>query len=216
MRLLRILSVLAVMGFAAIALGMALRDPANYSHAQNQIEIQARTAAPAQSTSAAAPSTARPVSSSGASATVVASNVNVRTLAVAPQPSEIAITSNAAAASTQLYLTAIDRPDQIFSYTVRDTPNIVPANAAKLFAVPAVGIGTVGSIGDGGASSAAELDLSLNDFTMRSEVAVAPDGTLFIADTGNATIRTVAGAATSEPSIIRSVAGRWAPRRMAD
>jgi hypothetical protein len=212
-RLLRILSVLAVMGFAAIALGMALRDPANYSHAQNQIEIQARTAAPAQSTSAAAPSTARPVSSSGASATVVASNVNVRTLAVAPQPSEIAITSNAAAASTQLYLTAIDRPDQIFSYTVRDTPNIVPANAAKLFAVPAVGIGTVGSIGDGGASSAAELDLSLNDFTMRSEVAVAPDGTLFIADTGNATIRTVAGAATSEPSIIRSVAGRWAPRQ---
>ena len=48
---------------------------------------------------------------------------------------------------------------------------------------------------------------------MRSEVAIAPDGTLFIADTGNATIRTVGGAASTEPSIIRSVAGRWAPRQ---
>jgi sugar lactone lactonase YvrE len=212
-RLLRILCVLAVMGFAALALGMALRDPANHSHAQNQVEIQASTAVPAQSASAAASSPARPVSSSGAPATVVASNVGVRALAVAPQTSEPVITSNAAASSTQLYLTAIDRPDQIFSYILRTTPNITPANAAKLLAVPAAGVGTVGSIGDGGAASAAELDLSLNDFTMRSEVAVAPDGTLFIADTGNATIRTVAGAATSEPSIIRSVAGRWAPRQ---
>ena len=74
-------------------------------------------------------------------------------------------------------------------------------------------MGTVGSIGDGGAASAAELDLSLNDFSMRSEIAIAPDGTLFIADTGNATIRTVGGAASTEPSVIRSVAGRWAPRQ---
>ncbi len=213
MRLLRILGVLAVMSFAAIALGLALRDPANHSHAQNQIEIQASTAARAQSTSAAASTTARAASASGAPASVVASDVSVRTLAVAPQSSEAATTSSVAVASTQLYLTAIDRPDQVFSYSVRATPNIVPANAAKLFAVPAAGVGTVGSIGDGGAASAAELDLSLNDFTMRSEVAVAPDGTLSIADTGNATIRTVAGAATSEPSIIRSVAGRWAPRQ---
>jgi sugar lactone lactonase YvrE len=212
-RLLRIVCVLAVMGFAAIALGMALRDPANHSHAQNQIEIQASSATPAPSTSAAASSPARPASSSGTPATVVAANVSVRTLAVAPQASETAITSNAATLSPQLYLAAIDRPDQIFSYSVRATPNIAPANAAKLFAVPAAGVGTVGSIGDGGTASAAELDLSLNDFTMRSEVAIAPDGTLFIADTGNATIRTVAGAATSEPSIIRSVAGRWAPRQ---
>ena len=48
---------------------------------------------------------------------------------------------------------------------------------------------------------------------MRSEIAIAPDGTLFIADTGNATIRTVGGAASTEPSVIRSVAGRWAPRQ---
>jgi sugar lactone lactonase YvrE len=212
-RLLRILGVLAVTGFAAVTLGMALRDPANHSRAQNPMEIQASAATPAQSSSTAAASPAGPVSSSGARATVVASNTSIRTLAVAPQSSETAIASSASASSTQFYVTAIDRPDQVFSYIVRVTPNIAPANTAKLLAVPAAGAGAVGSSGDGGAASTAELDLSLNDFTKRSEVAVAPDGTLFIADTGNATIRTVAGAATSEPSIIRSVAGRWAPRQ---
>ena len=212
MRLLRILCVLVVMGFVALALGMALREPANHSHAENQIEIQASTAPPAQSSPAASP-TARPMSSTGVAATLVASNVGIRTLAVASQSSETAVASSAAASATQLYLSAMDRPDQVFSYIVRSTPIVAPASAAKLLAIPAAGVGTVGSIGDGGAATAAELDLSLNDFTMRSEVAVAPDGTLFIADTGNATIRTVAGAATSEPSIIRSVAGRWAPRQ---
>lgn len=213
MRLLRILCVVAVMSFAALALGMALRDPANRSHAQNQIEIQASTAAPARSSSPAAASTANPVSSNGAPAILVASNVGVRTLAVASQPSEASVASSTAALSTQLYVTAVDRPDQVFSYIVHATPNVAPANAAKLLATTAAGVGTVGSIGDGGAASAAELDLALNDFSKRSEVAVASDGTLFIADTGNSTVRTVAGAATSEPSIIRSVAGRWAPRQ---
>jgi sugar lactone lactonase YvrE len=212
-RLLRILCVLVVIGFAALALGMALRDPANRSHAQNQIEIHASTAAPARSNSSAAASTANPVSSSGAPATLVASNVGIRTLAVAAQPSETAVASGAAASFTQLYVTDIDRPDQVFSYIVHAAPNVAPANAAKLLATTAAGVGAVGSIGDGGAASAAELDLTLNDFSMRSEVAVASDGTVFIADTGNATVRTVAGAATSEPFIIRSVAGRWAPRQ---
>lgn len=224
MRLLRIFCVLAVMGFAALALGKALRDPVSLSHAQNQIQIQAISAAPAQSASSSASASAQvPVSSKGVPATPVASNVAIRTLAVAPQSSETVVTGNSAVSSTQLYVTSIDRPDRVFSYALRSTPNIAgatiaaatlaPANAAKLFAVPAAGVGTVGSIGDGGAAIAAELDLSLNNFTMRSEVAVASDGTLFIADTGNATIRTVGGAASSEPAIIRSVAGRWAPRQ---
>src|SRR5271169_2722911 len=201
------------MGFAALALGMALQDPAARSHAQNQTEIQVKPSASARSTSSSATTAASPVSSSGAAAAVVASNVGVRTLAVATQPSETSFTTSAAASSTQLYATAIDRPDQIFSYVLRATSTISPANAAKFLAAPSAGVGTVGSIGDGGAADAAELDLSLNNFTMRSEVAVAPDGTLFIADTGNATIRTVGGAASSEPAIIRSVAGRWAPRQ---
>jgi sugar lactone lactonase YvrE len=212
-RLLRIVCVLAVIGFAALALGIALKDPASRSHAQNQVQIQVNPSASARSTSSSAATAAGPVSSTGAAATVVASNVGIRTLAVALQPSETTLTSSAAPSSTQLYLTAIDRPDQIFSYVLRATSTISPANAAKFLAAPAAGVGTVGSIGDGGAASAAELDLSLTDFSMRSEVAIASDGTLFIADTGNATIRTVGGAASSEPSIIRSVAGRWAPRQ---
>ena len=212
MRLLRIVCVLVVTGFAALALGMALRDPANHSHAQEQIEIQASSASTAQSSSPAASSTARPVSSGGVAATVIASNVGIRTLAVASQSSATAA-ANTGASSTQLYLSAIDRPDQVFAYFVPAAPDIAPANAARLLAAPVAGVGTVGSIGDGGAAAAAELDLSLNQFTMRSEVAIAPDGTVFIADSGNATIRTVAGAATTEPSIIRSVAGRWAPRQ---
>jgi hypothetical protein len=75
------------------------------------------------------------------------------------------------------------------------------------------GIGTIGSVGDGGAAISAELDLNSTDITVRSGVAVAADGTVYIADSGNATIRMVAGPASSEPGIIRSVAGRWAPRQ---
>jgi sugar lactone lactonase YvrE len=212
-RLLRIVCVVAVMGFAALALGMALKDPASRSHAQNQIEIQVSPSASARSASSSAPTAAVPVSSTGAAAVVVASNVGIRTLAVTSQPPQTAFTSSAATSSTQLYVTAIDRPDQIFSYVVRTATSIAPTSAAKLLATPAAGVGTVGSIGDGGAASVAELDLSLTNFSMRSEVAIAPDATLFIADTGNATIRTVGGSASSEPSIIRSVAGRWAPRQ---
>src|SRR5580692_10589963 len=201
------------MGFAALALGMALKDPASRSHAQNQGDIQVSPSASVGSKSSSAAAAGGPVSSTGAAAALVASNVSIRTLAVASQPAETTATSSAAASSTQLYVTAIDRPDQIFSYILRAGSNIATTSAAKFLAAPAAGVGTVGSIGDGGAASAAELDLSLTDFTMRSEVAVAPDGTLFIADTGNATIRTVAGAATSEPALIRSVAGRWTPRQ---
>lgn len=75
------------------------------------------------------------------------------------------------------------------------------------------GIGEVGSIGDGGAATSAQLDLNTSEITVRSGVAVAPDGTVYIADSGNATIRMIAGPNSSEPGIIRSVAGRWAPRQ---
>jgi sugar lactone lactonase YvrE len=212
-RLLRIVCFVAVMSFAALAVGMALKDPASRSHAQNQVEVQLSPSPSARSTSSSAAVAAVPVSSTGAAAVVVASNVGIRTLAVASQPAETTFTNSAAAASTQLYVTAIDRPDQIFSYILRAATSAAPTSAAKLLITAAAGVGTVGSIGDGGAASAAELDLSLTNFSMRSEVAIAPDGTLFIADTGNATIRTVGGTTSSEPSIIRSVAGRWAPRQ---
>ena len=73
------------------------------------------------------------------------------------------------------------------------------------------GSGTAGFHGDGGDATLAQFHLKMDSRVERSGIAVAADGSLFIADTGNATIRRVAGPDTSEPGVIRSVAGRWAP-----
>jgi sugar lactone lactonase YvrE len=75
------------------------------------------------------------------------------------------------------------------------------------------GQAAAGSLGDGGAASAAEFDLKLDSTVMRSGVAVAQDGTIFVSDTLNATIRSIAGVASSEPGIVRSVVGRFGPRQ---
>ena len=58
------------------------------------------------------------------------------------------------------------------------------------------GNGTAGSLGDGGAAASAQLSLKLDSLYMRSGVAVAADGTIFIADTENATIRRVSPGAS--------------------
>jgi sugar lactone lactonase YvrE len=77
----------------------------------------------------------------------------------------------------------------------------------------AAGVGRAGSLGDGGAATSAQLDLAADSLVERSGIAVAQDGTIFIADTQNSTIRSVGAAASSEPGVIRSVAGRWAARQ---
>ena len=74
-------------------------------------------------------------------------------------------------------------------------------------------MGQAGSLGDGGAATSAQLDLAADSLVERSGIAVAADGTIFIADTQNSTIRSVGAAASSEPGVIRSVAGRWAARQ---
>jgi sugar lactone lactonase YvrE len=86
------------------------------------------------------------------------------------------------------------------------------ANTSSAMAVVA-GVGQAGSLGDGGAAVSAQLDLAADSFVERSGIAVAPDGTIFIADTQNSTIRSVGAASSSEPGVIRSVAGRWAARQ---
>src|SRR5690349_16599580 len=61
------------------------------------------------------------------------------------------------------------------------------------------GVGQAGSLGDGGPATSAQLDLAADSLVERSGIAVAPDGTIFIADTRNSTIRSVGAAASSEP-----------------
>ena len=213
MRQLRILCVMAIFAVAVIALGIALKSPASRAQGPGQIALQAAGDTQAVPTRSAVPA----ASATGVAPVVVASNVGIRTMAVARQSGEASSASALSAANaTELYLSSVDQPDRIFSFLLRATSGVTPASLKSILASPAVGTGAIGSVGDGGAASSAELDLNLNDFTMRSGLAIAPDGTLYIADTGNATIRTVAGTLSSEPGIIRSLVGRWAPRQNVD
>ncbi|MFZ0883132.1 MAG: NHL repeat-containing protein [Candidatus Acidiferrales bacterium] len=202
---------MAIFAVAVIALGIALKSPASRAQGQSQVALQTAgdtQSVPTRSTVAAA-------SAAGSAPAVVASNLGVRTMAVAQPLGEPSPASALSAASpAELYFSSVDQTDRIFSFVVRATASALkPASSKSFLASPVVGTGAVGSVGDGGAASSAELDLKLGDFTMRSAVATGPDGTLYIADTGNATIRTVAGPASSEPGIIRSLVGRWAPRQ---
>lgn len=93
------------------------------------------------------------------------------------------------------------------------SPNRVSQIAAGIFSAFA-GTGVAGSLGDGGAATAAQFSLKTDSPIERSGIAIAADGTIFIADTGNSTIRRVASnsaAASTEPGIVRSVAGRFGP-----
>jgi len=78
------------------------------------------------------------------------------------------------------------------------------------------GTGADGSLGDGGAATAAQFSLKTDSPLERSGVAIAADGTVFIADTGNSTIRRISSSASSEPGIVRSVAGRFAAAQNAE
>lgn len=100
--------------------------------------------------------------------------------------------------AASLYVTTSDEPNRLL-------------NLAGTMLSPIAGAGPRGTLGDGGEALAAQFDLKLDSLAERSGVAIASDGTIFIADTRNSTIRRIAGAASSEPGIIRGVAGRFAP-----
>jgi hypothetical protein len=228
-RRLRVLCALAVTIFAALALNIALENPASSAHAQSQPQTQSAST-PAATAATAQAAAITPAASNGIAPTIVASNIGIRTLIAVPPSAEALAKFNSAPTVTmaatiaatspeQLFVTSADKPDKVFSFVAPANSNsasiaasAAAASAGKLMAAMA-GIGTVGSVGDGGAAISAQLDLNTADITVRSGVAVAADGTVYIADTGNATIRMVAGPNSSEPGIIRSVAGRWAPRQ---
>jgi sugar lactone lactonase YvrE len=130
---------------------------------------------------------------------VIATGISVRAIAVA--------LSNSAAT---VYLTNASAPNQVFEIGTA-TPAMPTANAV----VAVAGTGAVGSLGDGGAAISAQLDLNEGSLIERSAIALATDGTIYVADTGNSTIRVIAGSASTEPGVIRSAAGRWAGQNVA-
>lgn len=133
---------------------------------------------------------------------VVVTGVTARALALNPG---IAISEpgNQTGLAT-LYLTALENPDQLFAIPVASN-----ATGRQMAAI--AGSGAAGSLGDGGPALRAQFEMKLDSLTQRSGVAVAADQTIFVADTLNTTIRRIAGNASSESGIIRSIAGRWGP-----
>lgn len=110
-------------------------------------------------------------------------------------------------------LTDAAAPNRVFTVASTQDPQRTAATPATTALAVVAGVGRIGSQGDGGAATAAQLDLAPDSLSERSGIAVASDGTMFIADSENSTIRSVAGPASSEPGIIRSVAGRWSARQ---
>ncbi len=214
----RILGVVAVCS-AVTVVGLCAKLASTSVHAQSQ------------SKPALAPLSSA-LSSRNVPASIVASNISSRSLAVAPQfDSSATATATALAASPSvLTLSSSDRPNALFSFASAPSAQALKTFAATIpqgvptfagAAIPAAltqlaniaGTGTTGSLGDGGKATAAQFDLSFNSSEFRSGVATAPDGTIYIADTNNSTIRTIAGPQSSEPGIVRSVAGRFAARQ---
>ncbi len=123
----------------------------------------------------------------------------------------VAARALAADAQGALYLTTAAAPNRVFVLSAAHVTAATPASLSAL--APVVGDGQAGSLGDGGAAVSAQLDLMADAPAARSGIAVGLDGSIFIADTRNSTVRGVAGASSTEPGIIRSVAGRWAARQ---
>jgi sugar lactone lactonase YvrE len=165
----------------------------------------------------------------------VAQNNSAGAAAKAGLPANARVIVNGVAARALAVGAAADNSAEILDLTIASSPNRVfampvsaalgvpvaqakPATHAEISNVASAmalvaGVGQAGSLGDGGAAASAQLDLAADSLVERSGIAVAPGGTIFIADTQNSTIRSVGAAASSEPGVIRSVAGRWAGRQ---
>lgn len=113
---------------------------------------------------------------------------------------------------SNVYLTNASAPNRVFTLTGLSDLVANGASAVEPTARLALvaGDGVAGSLGDGGNALSAQFNLKLDSLAARSGIVVASDGTIFVADTLNATIRRVAGSDSSEPGTTRSIAGRWA------
>ncbi len=220
LRLACAVTVLTLLGFA-VALKLSAAGPAHHvgnstTASTSQYHSTKEDANAAKS--GAASEAATPAPANANAPVIVATNISARSLVVEPQPQSAANAASAenssAPQSALLYLANADKGDRIFTLaTVLNPPASANALATGSKLALFAGQASPGSLGDGGAASGAEFDLKLDSLAMRSGVVVAPDGTIFVADTLNGTIRSIAGAASSEPGIVRSVVGRYGPRQ---
>src|SRR5579862_3926648 len=208
----RVVAVAAVMGAAALAYSLPR------VRAQNSSTSSGASATVAVGAGATASSNV-PI--------VIAQGISARALAVGPA-ADSAAASGETSQLPPIYFTAVQMPNRVVSLAgavsiggnsvsalgggaARGALNATAAQAEAYATV--AGNGAAGSLGDGGAAGSAQLSLKLDSPYMRSGVAVADDGTIFIADTENATIRRISSATSSEPGVIRSIAGKWGPTR---
>jgi sugar lactone lactonase YvrE len=167
------------------------------------VTLDATAVVPSSTSSSTSP-VAAVTTAPGGTAAAPASDPSPKTIVVADGVSARTVALNSRAA---VYLTSSDTPNRVFTLSKS------AAFPSGIALTPIAGNGQAGSLGDGGAAVAAQLDLSLQSLFARSGVAITTDGTIFIADSQNSTIRSIAGAGSSEPGVIRSVAGRWAPQQ---
>jgi sugar lactone lactonase YvrE len=110
--------------------------------------------------------------------------------------------------SQNVIYATVDPTDRVFDLT---SSLAVSSKDPSRSLIPIAGTGALGSLGDGGAATSAQFALNTNSLYERSGIAVASDGAIYIADTENSTIRRIAGQNSSEPGVVRSIVGRWAP-----
>jgi sugar lactone lactonase YvrE len=199
----RVVAVAAVMAAAALAYSLPR------VRAQNSSTSGAAGAGVAASATTANGATSLTTTTTAATASsvpiVIAQGISVRALALgaaADSSAESSVANGEASQLPPIFFTAVQIPNRVMALpaSASVTANAAGANvnvsalsAANLASnlVAVAGNGTAGSLGDGGSAIAAQLSLKLDSMYMRSGVAVAPDGTIFIADTENATIRRI-------------------------
>lgn len=181
----RYLLAFAVIPLAAVAFQAVAQDRS----------ARVSSAEPAASSSSPQPSSLTGIQSDKA-VSIVAGNLSPRALSVDYAAS--------------IFLTNAAAPNRVFALTAL-SPLAISGTAAQGARLSLIaGNGVVGSLGDGGSALAAQFNVKTDSLFLRSGIAVAADGTMFIADTLNSTVRRVAGSNSPEPGVIRSIAGRWA------
>lgn len=137
--------------------------------------------------------------SGNASGITSASKMAVLATGIAPR----SLAVGAPGSPSILYVTNANIPNQIFQIggVASDPSGPIAAIA---------GTGNAGSLGDGGPARTAEFDLEEQSLVEQSAIVVATDGTIYVADSGNSSVRVIAGPASTEPGVIRSAVGRWA------